>query len=203
MLRPQKYFVKGRRIKGREGQALVMFALALITICGFLALAVDIGLAYSIRKSAQSAADMAAMAGAQKAFSVIGVNYQSSCSAAPTGLGCQQYPTSCPASFPQNSIGSACLYASQNGFVDGSSNNGYPQTVSVAAYTNALNRIPLYAPGVKGTNFYVYVEITETIPFLFGGVLNLLPKLRISPFTVDVNAVAAIIPTKSTISLVE
>ncbi len=195
-------------MKHRRGQALVMFALASTTICGFLALAVDVGLAYSIRKSAQSAADLAALAGAQQALSVIGtaVYAVGSC---PATAGCTPQRgslvscVSSPTNPPQNSIDSACLYASKNGFVNSSSNNGYTQTVSMAAFTNPNNTSLNYAPGVKTANYWVYVEISEQIPYLFGGVLN-------SGFLdVDVSAVAAIIQSgsgvnkKSTIYLVQ
>jgi uncharacterized membrane protein len=216
MPRPQEHFVKHPRIKDQGGQALVMFALALTTICGFLALAVDVGLAYSIRKSAQSAADLAALAGVQQALSVIGTAVYSvgSC---PATAGCTPQKgaeigcSSSPANPPQNSIDSACLYALRNGFVNGSPNNGYMQTVSVAAFTNPSTpkSSPIYAPGLYVTNYWVYVEITEQVPYLFGGVLSLLPGVTISLLSVDVSAVAAIVQTgsgaskKSTISLVQ
>ena len=213
MPRPQKHFVNGRRIEDRGGQALVMFALALTTICGFLALAVDVGLAYSIRKSAQSAADLAALAGAQQYLSAIGAaNFPITSCLATAGCTAQGMLVTCPASLPQTSIGSACLYAQKNGFVNGSSNNGYQQTVSVAANFNIINRAPscpvpqgaaYCAQGVTKMNYFVEVVITEQIPHLFGGVLNM------PVFNIYASAVAAIIQTgtltskKSTISLVQ
>jgi Flp pilus assembly protein TadG len=205
MLRLEKHFAKGRQIKNRGGQALVMFALAITTICGLLALAVDVGLAYSIRKSAQSAADLAALAGAQQALSTIGTTTYSK-GVCPAAAGCQSAPSTCPGSFPQTSIGTACLYASKNGFVNGSSNNGYTQAVSVAAFTNPLTNpktSPIYAPLLFSTNYWVYVEISEQIPHLFGGAIS--PSF----LNVDVISVAAIVQSgsgankKSTISLVQ
>ena len=46
-----------------RGQILVMTTLAVIALFGILALAVDIGWAYYMRKNAQRAADAASMAG--------------------------------------------------------------------------------------------------------------------------------------------
>jgi uncharacterized membrane protein len=168
-----------------------------------LALAVDVGLAYSIRKSAQSAADLAAMAGAQQAFGVIGTTYYSGTCPATAGCtgqkGAQEVScVSSPPNPPVTSIDSACLYALKNGFVNNSSNNGYTQTVAVEAYTNASGKSPANAPGVTtSTNYWVYVEITEQIPHLFGGVFGA------SFLSVDVWAVAGIIPKTSTISLIQ
>jgi uncharacterized membrane protein len=194
-----------------------MFALASLIICGFLALAVDVGLAYSIRKSAQSAADLAALAGAQQALSAISTPYPSSC---PSTAGCQStISTSCvPTDPPQNSIQSACLYALKNGFVNGS-NNGYTQTVGVAAYTQPKNSAPTCpappntfycAQNVLDMDYWVEVQISEQIPYLFGGALNfLVPGVNVPFLTVKVSAVAAIVVTgpkaaqKSTISLVQ
>jgi Flp pilus assembly protein TadG len=191
-----------------------MFALAITTICGFLALAVDVGLAYSIRKSAQSAADAAALAGVQQALSAVGTAIYTSC---PPGVLCQTTPVSCTASTanpPQTSIDSACLYASKNGFTTGS-NNGYPQTVSVTSNYNDETDVwgdphsPPDASSLVTTNYWVEVKISETIPYLFGGLVkNTSGGWNTKLFTVNVKAVAAITQndssgsTISTISLV-
>ena len=50
--------------RGPEGYALVSTALLLVVLCGFAALAIDIGVFMSVRASAQRAADAAALAGA-------------------------------------------------------------------------------------------------------------------------------------------
>jgi len=50
--------------KKQEGFVLVVVAIVLVALIGFLALAVDIGALYSARTSAQEVADAAAMAGA-------------------------------------------------------------------------------------------------------------------------------------------
>src|SRR2546427_2437582 len=50
--------------KKQEGFVLVVVAIVLIALVGFLALAVDVGVLYSARTSAQEVADAAALAGA-------------------------------------------------------------------------------------------------------------------------------------------
>src|SRR5437899_13023132 len=50
--------------KKQKGFVLVVVALLLVALIGFLAFAVDIGVLYSARTSAQEVADAAAMAGA-------------------------------------------------------------------------------------------------------------------------------------------
>jgi len=203
-----------------------MLAVAITTMCGFLALAVDVGLAYTIRKSAQSAADAAALAGAQQAFSAAGwsafatqietaVNAGQAVSATcPSGVECQPSRTCLPGTPnpPQTNIDSACLYALSNGFST-ASNNGYTQTVSVmgsgvnspSSYGYALG-LGFQAPAPSMSAYYwVEVGITESIPYLFGGILK-----NNTLLTVGVKSVAAIVVTDdgsgtiiSTISLVQ
>lgn len=48
-----------------RGQALVLFALMLIALCGIAALAIDVSFAYSTRRFERSVADAASLAGAQ------------------------------------------------------------------------------------------------------------------------------------------
>src|SRR2546428_12868212 len=50
--------------KKQEGFVLAVLAIVLVALVGFLALAVDIGVLYSARTSAQGVADAAALAGA-------------------------------------------------------------------------------------------------------------------------------------------
>ena len=53
-----------RRARGEQGQALVLLVLLLTGLLGIASLAIDIGYARVIRAKAQSAADAAALAGA-------------------------------------------------------------------------------------------------------------------------------------------
>ena len=50
--------------RGQQGQVLVIFIFALAIFLGFLALVIDVGLAFGDRRHAQNAADAAALAGA-------------------------------------------------------------------------------------------------------------------------------------------
>lgn len=53
------------KIRGRRGQAIVIMALAMVAICGMLALAIDAGRLYFQRRLMQDAVDAGALAGAQ------------------------------------------------------------------------------------------------------------------------------------------
>ena len=53
------------RVRGRSGQAIVIMALAMVAICGMLALAIDAGRLYFQRRLMQDAVDAGALAGAQ------------------------------------------------------------------------------------------------------------------------------------------
>src|SRR5205085_12084467 len=50
---------------GRRGQAIVIMALAMVAICGMLALAIDAGRLYFQRRLMQDAVDAGSLAGAQ------------------------------------------------------------------------------------------------------------------------------------------
>ena len=171
-----------------------MVALAMTVICGFLALAVDLGLAYSIRKSAQSAADAAALAGVGNAFGLGSAAY-GTCS---PQVVCQVQTPCGPAASPPVSIDSACLYALQNGFSN-SANNGYPQTVSVQSGMNVAPNSPPSAPGVVGAHYWIRVGITEQIPLFFGGIFGT------THLSVAVRSLATIVQVqgKTTVALVQ
>lgn len=53
-------------VKDTDGQVLVLFALVMLVLMGFAALATDVGMAYNQKTNLQSAADAAALAGAMK-----------------------------------------------------------------------------------------------------------------------------------------
>src|SRR5690348_18252024 len=54
-----------RTRRSRTGQAIVIMALAMVAICGMLALAIDAGRLYFQRRLMQDAVDAGALAGAQ------------------------------------------------------------------------------------------------------------------------------------------
>ena len=51
--------------RGERGQALILFVLALAVLLGFVALTIDVGLAFQERRNAQNGADAAALAAAE------------------------------------------------------------------------------------------------------------------------------------------
>ena len=64
--------MKNTKKRQERGQALIMVTLSIVLICGMLGLVVDLGWGFFVKRSAQSAADAAALAAARKAYSIIG-----------------------------------------------------------------------------------------------------------------------------------
>jgi Flp pilus assembly protein TadG len=64
--RPTSYFEAG----SDRGITLVMTAAGIVALLGFVALAVDLGMLYTVRANSQNIADAAALAGAREAFVV-------------------------------------------------------------------------------------------------------------------------------------
>ncbi len=64
------------RSHGRRGQALLLVTLALFAMCGLLGLAVDLGWAYFVKKSAQASSDAGALAAAHVVLSQVGQTQQ-------------------------------------------------------------------------------------------------------------------------------
>ena len=102
-----------RRKQASGGQAIVMVTLALVSMCGMMGLAVDLGWSFFVQKTAQAAADGAALAAVQETLKLNGGN----------GLGsitCGSV-AGCTAAVGCDTIGSGnlyngCLYATANGF---------------------------------------------------------------------------------------
>jgi Flp pilus assembly protein TadG len=151
-------------VRRERGQILIMTTLAVIALFGMLALAVDVGWAYYMRKNAQRAADAASMAAAIQVLTNVG-NGTITCGGNVT---CQD-PAPCPTTIatPTTSeINVACLYARQNGFTVGGSNG--TQNVTVASGTT----VPApTVPGVTGISYWVTVRITQNSPVWFGKVV--------------------------------
>lgn len=152
------------RAKGQRGQALLLVAFALLTMCGLLGLAVDLGWSYYIKKSAQAAADSAALASVRLAKQNATPPY-TTCDG--STLYCNSTPTTCTsiqASFPTSDANSACLYARQNGFEDGTG------TVKVTVAADASSSAPT-APNVTVV-YWVTVRVIQEVPQLFSAVLG-------------------------------
>jgi hypothetical protein len=116
----------------RRGQVVVMVTLALIAMIGMLGLAVDLGWSYFVKKSAQAAADSAAMAAALEAYKTAGPSapYTGKCG---VSLVCAVTPVNCSGSM---NLTAGCLYAQQNGFAVGG-HGGHRQ--------HPVSRCPLWA----------------------------------------------------------
>src|SRR5204863_5931465 len=103
--------MKSNEKRQQCGQALIMVTLSMILICGMLGLVVDLGWGFFVKRSAQSAADAAALAAARKAYSVIGQQGTYTCGA---NLSCQAAALSCTNITNSSNLYSGCLYAQQN-----------------------------------------------------------------------------------------
>ena len=140
----------------QRGQALLMVTFSIAFLLGMIGLAVDLGWSYYRRQAAQGAAEAAAIAAV--------VSTLGSSSITCVNAGCQT-ATACPANPttpPSTNIGSGCLYAKANGFLNTGS-----QTVQIAANLTS----PPAAAGIA-TLYWVTATITETNSQLFSGMLG-------------------------------
>jgi len=147
-----------------------MVTLALFTLMGMIGLVVDLGWSYFRKKSAQSAADAAALAAVRSAILASSSATNVRCGGS---IACASTPVECPAG---GNLASACLYAAENGYT-----NGGRITVTVQASDrdtaptvlgcNPPSHHPPTAPCVD-TYYWVTVRISERIPQLFSAVLG-------------------------------
>ena len=142
----------------KRGQALIMTTLALVPMFGLMGLAVDLGWMEYTKKSAQTAADAAAMAALLQFQST---TFSTTVTCGVGGVVCQA-PTSCSPA-PASYLHSGCDYAQLNGF--SSSGNQY---VSLQAGTGA----PPTAPTVLSSTYWVTARVNQTVPQLFSAVLG-------------------------------
>ena len=165
-----------RNKSGVKGQALVLVTLGLISMCGLMGLAVDLGWSYFVEKQAQTAADTAALAAAQEANIRIGSTaFGFVCPVAAASnmeVFCQQTVESCTViqANTDSNLHNGCLYAAQNGFTQGGM--GGRQTVTVQAYDSTI--MPADVSGIAASNvaYWVTVRTTQTVPQLFSAVLG-------------------------------
>ena len=143
----------------RRGQALIMVAMVLFSMLGMIGLVVDLGWSYYIKKSAQAAADAAALA----AVSRVAVNGPYSCLG--SGFACQAVTTCSdpPAQPSVTNIDAACYYAQLNGFVAGGR-----QTVTMAADVTSP---PPTVPNVN-VFYWATARVSQTTPQLFSAILG-------------------------------
>jgi hypothetical protein len=151
-------FVHGNR----RGQILVMVTLALFAMCGMLGLAVDLGWSYFVKKSAQAAADAAALAAVSQAFDNVGLGPYSQ-DTDKTNMVWWSTPQPCPdTNTGTTNIDKGCLYAEVNGFKVSDSQN-------VLMQSGFGPPIPT-APGVNEPQYWVTARVSETIPQLFSSI---------------------------------
>jgi len=167
-------------VKNRKsGQALIMVTLVLIPMFGLMGLAMDLGWAYYQQKTAQAAADAAALAAVRYAFARVG---KGTYACGSNGVECAAPPTpaNCPGTFA-GSLGEACTSATNNGFTQGGA-----QVVNVLAcaptdaitcptQAGCLTAVPASciptAPGVVPF-YWVTVRVSQQRNQLFSAVLG-------------------------------
>lgn len=152
--------------RGRKGQALLLVTLSLFAMCGLLGLAVDLGWSYFVKKSAQSAADAAALAAAHQALLATG---EIGAFAATGGADCDGVT---------GNLLAGCHYAEKNDFnPDG---HGGRQKINILDGTSGVTRQDgttltscTTNPGLVGcVDYWVTVRAVESIPQLFSAVLG-------------------------------
>jgi Flp pilus assembly protein TadG len=134
-----------------------MLTLSLLAMFGLMGLAVDLGWAFYVRRSAQTAADTAALSATRAGI-------QSNVSIDCVSMGCAPTPISC-AQASTSTLTVGCSYAQRSGFTPGG-HSGH-QTVTIQANTGN----PVTANGVTST-YWVTMRVTETVPQLFSAVLG-------------------------------
>jgi hypothetical protein len=130
---------------------------------GFVGLVTDLGYMHFLEKSAQAAADSAAIAAVYR-FNRTMAGSAFSCS---TAWMCNQPEKQCPAGITTatNPVEAACLYAKQNGF-----SPSHPrQNVTIESHTTP--NVPT-APGLGSVGWWITVRVTQRVPQLFSAILG-------------------------------
>src|SRR5690242_5391231 len=114
-------FIRSGFRKRSRGQALLLVSISSIPMMAMLGLVSDLGYMHYLKKSAQAAADSAALAAVYRFNRTI---YGSSMDCTAGSWMCHPTEWSCPASITNatNPVEAACLYAKQNGFSPGTTN---------------------------------------------------------------------------------
>ena len=172
--------------RGRRGQALLLVTLALFAMCGLLGLAVDLGWSYYVKKTAQNAADSAALAAAYQMLADKGLThiFGSGDLLAPGGADCNGV---------SGELVNGCDYANSNDFNPGG--HGGRQKINMTDGLGPLTRLDGSSiPACSSTvsinciNYWVTVRTVETVPQLFSAVLGNLTGIS------SARATAAIAP---------
>lgn len=149
------------RNKRRTGQALVMVTLALFAMMGIIGLAVDLGWSFYVKKTAQAAADAAAIAATQRALDQVGQAGTITCGVNAQCTGGTLYNCPEPPAAINTNLDSGCAYAGRNAFAPGGS-----RTVNLDSDVPA-NRLPPTVLGTVSVDYWVTVRSVQTVPQLF------------------------------------
>jgi len=162
---------------GRRGQVVIMVTFSLLLLCGMLGLVVDLGWGYFNRRSAQLAADAAALAAVRAARALAPTD---TLRCGENGVECAATPVDC-STLGSGNLASACLYAARAGFDAGNplnsvtvqaSDRSNPPTVAEACgQGGAMVRHPPTA-GCVDTHYWVTVRVSRRIPQLFSAILG-------------------------------
>jgi hypothetical protein len=149
--------------KPRKGGALLLVTFSVVPMIGFIGLVTDLGYMHFLQKSAQAAADSAALAAVYR-FNRTMAGSSFSCS---TAWMCNQPSKRCPPDLTaaSNPVETACLYAKVNGF----STSTPKQNVTIESQTTP--HVPT-APGVSSVGWWITVRVTQTVPQLFSAILG-------------------------------
>jgi hypothetical protein len=148
--------------KTRQGQSLILVTFALVPMVAFIGFVTDFGRMHYLQKSAQAAADAAALAAVYR-FNSTMAGSSFSCS---IGWMCNQPSRTCPdLTNATNPVEAACLYAKNNGF-----STANPRQ-NVLIESQVTPQLPT-APGVRNAAWWITVRVSQTVPQLFSAVLG-------------------------------
>jgi Flp pilus assembly protein TadG len=158
----------------RRGQTALLTTVAIIPLAGLLGLVTDIGYMHFVQRSAQKAADAAALAAiANYNATVAGTIFNCPASTGDPTWPCNNpTPYTCPGGLTgaSNPVDEACLYAQLNGF-DPRTNTNQQVTINSYVNPNATNPIPT-ARGVNNGTWWITARVAQKVPNLFSAVLG-------------------------------
>ncbi len=157
-----------RRRATSGGQAIVMVTLSLLTMCGMMGLAVDLGWSYFVQKQAQAAADAGALGAVHEMY--VRANGATSSVTCGTNAECKTAlspPALCSAISASSNLYNGCSYALLNGFPN-------TKVYVVSNVGGAASTPPPPVTGIPATNiaYWATYRTFTTIPQLFSAVLG-------------------------------
>jgi hypothetical protein len=146
-----------------------MVTVSLLAMIGLVGLTVDLGWMYFVKKSAQAAADAAALGGTKWVLhNVSNGSDMYTCNMGSGALACATASPCTNSTGPAaDSVSAACMSAAANGFSEGGS--GGRQGVKVDA---GVTPTPPTVPGVTNAEYWVTVRVAQQVPQLFSAVFG-------------------------------